>query len=137
MGEGSYNVLKGSTVAYGEATNKTGYNYKWENIVTYHNTFNKDHDLTVTGVTSWNYNQSEEYYVYGENPATNDMLWYALQNADNKKLNSKYLMSKGMGFIVVSTTHTKVNTCFLLPVVMKRIPVCRKTIDGIYSRQFL
>lgn len=49
MGEGSYNVLKGSTVAYGEATNKTGYNYKWENIVTYHNTFNKDHDLTVTG----------------------------------------------------------------------------------------
>ena len=27
------------------------------------------------------------------------MLWYALQNADNKKLNSKYLMSKGMGFI--------------------------------------
>ena len=50
MGEGSYNVLKGSTVAYGEATNKTGYNYKWENIVTYHNTFNKDHDLTVTGV---------------------------------------------------------------------------------------
>ena len=99
MGEGSYNVLKGSTVAYGEATNKTGYNYKWENIVTYHNTFNKDHDLTVTGVTSWNYNQSEEYYVYGENPATNDMLWYALQNADNKKLNSKYLMSKGMGFI--------------------------------------
>ena len=29
MGEGSYNVLKGSTVAYGEATNKTGYNYKW------------------------------------------------------------------------------------------------------------
>lgn len=92
-------MLKGSTVAYGEATNKTGYNYKWENIVTYHNTFNKDHDLTVTGVTSWNYNQSEEYYVYGENPATNDMLWYALQNADNKKLNSKYLMSKGMGFI--------------------------------------
>ena len=61
MGEGSYNVLKGSTVAYGEATNKTGYNYKWENIVTYHNTFNKDHDLTVTGVTSWNYNQSEEF----------------------------------------------------------------------------
>ena len=59
-------MLKGSTVAYGEATNKTGYNYKWENIVTYHNTFNKDHDLTVTGVTSWNYNQSEEYYVYGE-----------------------------------------------------------------------
>jgi len=51
MGEGSYNVLKGSTVAYGEATNKTGYNYKWENIVTYHNTFNKDHDLTVTGVS--------------------------------------------------------------------------------------
>lgn len=99
MGEGSYNVLKGSTVAYGEATNKTGYNYKWENIVAYHNTFNKDHDLTVTGVTSWNYNQSEEYYVYGENPATNDMLWYALQNADNKKLSSKYLMSKGMGFI--------------------------------------
>ena len=36
--KGSYNVLKGSTVAYGEATNKTGYNYKWENIVTYHNT---------------------------------------------------------------------------------------------------
>ena len=42
--EKQHNVLKGSTVAYGEATNKTGYNYKWENIVTYHNTFNKDHE---------------------------------------------------------------------------------------------
>ena len=98
-GEGSYNVLKGSTTPYGEATNNTGYNYKWENIVTYHNTFNKVHDLTLTGVTTWNYNQSEKYYIYGENPATNDMLWYALENADNKKLNSSYNMSKGFGLI--------------------------------------
>jgi len=98
-GEGSYNVLKGSTTPYGEATNNTGYNYKWENIVTYHNTFNKVHDLTLTGVTTWNYNQSEKYYIYGENPATNNMLWYALENADNKKLNSSYNMSKGFGLI--------------------------------------
>ena len=99
FGEGSYNVLKGSTTPYGEATNNTGYNYKWENIITYHNTFNKVHDLTLTGVTTWNYNQGEKYYIYGENPATNDMLWYALENADNKKLTSAYNMSKGFGLI--------------------------------------
>ncbi|GAE83047.1 SusC/RagA family TonB-linked outer membrane protein [Bacteroides reticulotermitis] len=99
MGEGSYNVLKGSTTPYGSVNNGTGYNYKWENIITYHETFNEVHDLTVTGVTSYNYNQSEEYYIYGENPATNDMSWYALQNANNKSLSSKYLMSKGMGLI--------------------------------------
>lgn len=97
-GEGSYNALKG-TVPYGEATNSTSYNYKWENIVTYHNTFKQDHDLTLTGVTTWNHNQSERYYIYGENPALNDMLWYALENADNKKLTSRYNMSKGFGLI--------------------------------------
>lgn len=97
-GEGSYNALKG-TVPYGEATNNTSYNYKWENIVTYHNTFKQDHDLTLTGVTTWNHNQGERYYIYGENPALNDMLWYALENADNKKLTSRYTMSKGFGLI--------------------------------------
>lgn len=97
-GKGSYNVLRG-TAPYGEATNNTSYNYKWENIVTYHNTFKEDHDLTLTGVTTWNHNQSERYYIYGENPALNDMLWYALENADNKKLTSRYAMSKGFGLI--------------------------------------
>lgn len=99
LGADSYNGLKGSTTPYGSAENKTGYNYKWENIITYHNTFNQVHDLTVTGVTSYNYNQSENYYIYGENPATNDMMWYALQNAKNKSLTSQYIMSKGMGLI--------------------------------------
>lgn len=98
LGEGSYNVLRG-TVSYGQATNATSYNYKWENVITYHNTFNDVHDLTVTGVTSYDYNQREEYFMYGENPATNDMMWYALQNANNKNITSGYLMSKGMGLI--------------------------------------
>ena len=47
----------------------------------------------------WNYNQSEEYYVYGENQRPMICCGMHLQNADNKKLNSKYLMS-GMGFTI-------------------------------------
>ncbi|MDR0891623.1 MAG: TonB-dependent receptor [Mediterranea sp.] len=98
-GVGSYNQLTGRTVPSGSATNSTGYSYKWENIVTYHQLFNKVHDLTLTGVTSYDYSQSENYYIYGENPATNDMLWYALENADNKSLTSSYSMGKGLAFI--------------------------------------
>ncbi len=98
QGEGSYNVLRNNP-PYGSARNTTGYNYKWENILTYQTIINKIHDLKITGVSTWNHNQSESYNIYGENPAKNDMLWYALENADNKSLGSNYTMSKGLGLI--------------------------------------
>lgn len=63
-GQGSYTWYNkaGSEVntdTSASSSDSRSYNYKWENILTYHFTVANDHDFTVTGVTSWNHNRSD------------------------------------------------------------------------------
>ena len=80
-----------------EQTNST--NYKWENILTYNFDINEDHEFTITGVTSWNHNRQEYTYAYADNFTTNTYLWHKLEAGQNQKVQSSYLMSKGMGLV--------------------------------------
>ena len=61
-------ALADGTTTSGEVTasvaNTFGYNYKWENILTYNFNINDDHEFTLTGVTSWNHNRQEYSYSY-------------------------------------------------------------------------
>lgn len=100
----SYNYLKngkGTDQVNATVSTPNSYNYKWENIVTYHTVIDNDHDITLTGVSTYNHNQSEDYSMYGTNISDNKLLWYGLNgdNINNKSLTSKYSMSKGMGFV--------------------------------------
>ncbi|MDE6395278.1 MAG: SusC/RagA family TonB-linked outer membrane protein, partial [Duncaniella sp.] len=114
QGQGSYLYYNASTIA-AQGTNENVYayvdqnnyvNYKWENILTYNFTINRDHNFTVTGVTSWNHNRQSQLYGKGTNISANSYLWHNLSegstngaNVANTLATTKYVMSKGIGCV--------------------------------------
>ena len=103
QGAGSYNFIKSNsdvnTQTYAQITQNRAYSYKWENIFTYNFTVAKDHNFTVTGVTSWNHNRYENSMMKGTGITNNDYLWHNIGNAISHTNSSSYSMSKGMGYI--------------------------------------
>lgn len=102
LGMGSYDSPEEGTsdkvVSRYYTTN--GYNYKWENILTYNILLAKKHDITVTGVTTWNHNQSEDFRAQADNIKDNNFIYYNMNNGKNQKItNDYYEMSKGFGII--------------------------------------
>ncbi|MDE6121705.1 MAG: SusC/RagA family TonB-linked outer membrane protein, partial [Duncaniella dubosii] len=111
QGEGSYLYYNDSGIttegpnsnvrAYVDQYNTT--NYKWENILTYNFVINRDHNFTLTGVTSWNHNRQSEVYGEGTNLSSNTYLWHNISetnaNLSNTFAKTDYVMSKGLGFV--------------------------------------
>jgi len=52
-------AAQGATDRIGTYNTSLSYGYTWENIATYNKTFQKDHTITVTGITSFNSSQNE------------------------------------------------------------------------------
>ncbi len=107
-GIGSYNYYRADALADGTTTsgevsasvaNTFSYNYKWENIVTYNFNLLEKHDITLTGVTSWNHNRQEYSYSASDNLTANEYLWHNLGTGQNQQAASSYTMSKGLGFV--------------------------------------
>ena len=106
QGEGSYQYyVAGGTNAngvtsdvYASITQNRGYSYKWENVLTYNFKIKDVHDFTVTGVTSWNHNQSDDTFQKQTNIVDNKMLWHAM-NSKAGEVTSGYSMSKGLGLM--------------------------------------
>lgn len=86
---------------YAQITQRRNYNYKWENILTYNFQINRDHDFTVTAVTSWNHNQNDETLQKETHITDNAYLWHNMGTAgdDKSHTTSLYQMSRGMGYI--------------------------------------
>ena len=103
QGVGSYNAVKAGnnweTDSKAIITQNRNYNYKWENILTYNFTVANDHDFTVTAVTSWNHNQTDNTQMTGIGIKNNKTLWTDMANAVTMQNSSSYTMSKGMGYI--------------------------------------
>lgn len=89
--------------SYAQVTQTNQANYKWENIVTYNFTINKDHNFTLTGVTSWNHNRQSQLIGKGTNISSNSYLWHNLSegeaNLANTSARTNFVMSKGLGFV--------------------------------------
>lgn len=81
-------------------SNNRSYNYKWENIITWNHTFNKVHDLTVTGVQSWSHHRSEGAVSSGTGISNNTYKWNNISNAETREASSSYSMQKGQAFIL-------------------------------------
>jgi TonB-linked SusC/RagA family outer membrane protein len=107
QGVGSYQYYnagetsgKTSTNVYASIATARNYNYKWENVFTYNFKVARDHDFTITAVTSWNHNQYDYTYQKETNIADNAYMWYNMGlNQDNVTATSTYNMSKGFGLI--------------------------------------
>ncbi|MBQ3634950.1 MAG: TonB-dependent receptor [Bacteroidales bacterium] len=109
VGMGSYQYYRASgekavgTNSNVEAsiTTNRGYNYKWENVLTYDFKIADDNHFTVTAVSSWNHNQSDNSVQRENNIKDNAYFWHNMGagDASNSTVSSKYEMSKGLGFV--------------------------------------
>lgn len=86
-----------SASVYAKITRNKNYNYKWENIFTYNFTIDKVHEFTLTGVTSWNHNQTDNSSQFQDNIKNNSYLWHNMNGTG--QVYSNYSMSKGLGLV--------------------------------------
>lgn len=73
--------------------------YQWENILTYNFRVSKHHDFTVTGVSSWYYNQNINTTMNQSNILSNNFKWYKFTGDVNTTSTSSYTMSKTFGLL--------------------------------------
>ena len=103
VGQGSFQYVRAGgnweTDTSATVNKNETYNYKWENIITYNFQIADDHDFTITGVTSYNHNQSDNASMTGTGIKNNKTLWYDLANAVTSNNSTSYTMSKGMAYI--------------------------------------
>ncbi|MFV0605895.1 MAG: SusC/RagA family TonB-linked outer membrane protein [Niabella sp.] len=73
--------------------------YQWENILTYNFKIANNHDIILTGVTSWNDNQNKLTSMYQSNILSNNFKWHNFTNDVNTTALSSYNMAKTFGLI--------------------------------------
>ena len=73
--------------------------YQWENILTYNFKLARVHDFTVTGVSSWFYNQNTNTEMNQTAITSNNFKWYKFTGDQNTTALSSYTMSKTYGLI--------------------------------------
>lgn len=75
------------------------YDYRWENIVNYDFTLHKDHHFTLTGVTSWGDNRSEDAYEAGDGFDLDSYSFYNMGAATKTSVKSAYTQSQSLSFV--------------------------------------
>ena len=98
IGSVSYTYNNGQ-IAKAQITQNRSYGYTWENILTYNFKVARDHEITLTGVTSWSDGQNLNTSMYESNILTNNFKWYNFTNDVNTTALSSYTMSKTYGFV--------------------------------------
>src|SRR5690606_26221470 len=82
--ENSYNLAsEAKTNKQASYSTGLGYNYIWENILNYNFTLNKDHDFTLTGITSYSDNRSESSLIQGEGLDYDEFIYYNMSAVGN------------------------------------------------------
>lgn len=108
QGQGSYQYYTASGASatgtnssvYAQIAQNRSYGYKWENILTYNFNIQKQHEFTITGVTSWSDYQSDYSTMKQTNVDNNKYLWNNMLSTSTYSTNyTTYSMSKGLGLI--------------------------------------
>ena len=76
------------------------YKYNWENILSYNITLAKDHDLSFTGVTSWQKNGSESAMAEGSGQEIDSWQYWRLLSAGSPYVNSDFAQTQKMSYAV-------------------------------------
>ena len=102
-GTGAVGAPKDETASFTSAKieNSRGWGYTWENILTYNFQIAKDHDFTLTAVSTWSDSQDESSASSVDGITSNTYYWTNLGAAigNNKALSSSYSMGKSLGFV--------------------------------------
>ncbi|MBW8682713.1 SusC/RagA family TonB-linked outer membrane protein [Chitinophaga rhizophila] len=93
------NVTPGFAAPLAGIYNSFGYGYTWENIVTYNKTIATDHQLTLTGITSWAKNSADLNNAIGQGQELDYYQFYNLANGTQKMgIASSYEQRQRMSF---------------------------------------
>ncbi|WP_149696896.1 TonB-dependent receptor [Chitinophaga sp. CF418] len=93
------NVVSGYAAPLAGIYNGFSYGYTWENILTYNKTLAADHQLTLTGITSWANNSADYNNSLGQGQALDYYLFYNIGNGTQKTGNaSSYEQRQRMSF---------------------------------------
>jgi len=85
---------------HAEITNNYGFGYTWDNILSYNQVINNDHNIGATLVSTWSYNQSESGKTGGSGQNLDSWTFYRLAAATSSHLESDYVQSQKMGYAV-------------------------------------
>jgi len=89
-------------IAQAQITQNRKWGYQWDNILTYNFKLHKDHELTLTGVSTYYYNQNLSTTMSQSNITSNNFKWYNMQgdvNTTASTIVTPYNMTKTMGFV--------------------------------------
>ena len=98
-GIGSVNYTYTGGIARAEIAQDRIYGYQWDNILTYNFNFLQDHEITLTGVSTWYSNQNLDTDMFQANISSNNFKWYDMQGDVNTTAKTSYSMSKTLGFV--------------------------------------
>ena len=85
---------------HADLTYNDGYGYNWENIISYKITVANDHDFGVTGVSSWQKNNTEYALAGGSNQALDVWQYWRLMSATSQHIESAYTQKQKMSYAV-------------------------------------
>jgi len=98
-GIGSVNyTYTNANIAKAQINQNRSWGYQWENILTY-NFKVKEHDFTVTGVSSWFDVQNQNSSMNQSNIISNNFQWYKFTGDANTVASSSYTMAKTFGLM--------------------------------------
>ncbi|MDA3880064.1 MAG: TonB-dependent receptor [Prolixibacteraceae bacterium] len=107
--EFTYMKLAGSGASIKSAQYNTSlsYSYTWDNILNYEFDINDDHDLTLTGISSWTNSQNESGSAYNEGFDYDEFIFYNMNAGNNPSVYSSYSHTKKLSFAVRANYNYK------------------------------
>lgn len=81
-------------------TNRYGWSYNWENILSYNTTLAQDHTIGATFVTSWQHNQNEENMAAGSGQDIDAWSFHSLSSATAPHVESLFKRTQKMSYAV-------------------------------------
>lgn len=78
------NVVSGYATPLAAIYNAQSYGYIWENILTYNRTIARDHNITLTGISSWANNVTETGSSLGQGQELDYYLFYNISTGTQK-----------------------------------------------------
>lgn len=83
---------------HAEVRNDYTYSYMWDNILTYNRVLAQDHDITVTGLTSWEQNEDEFNFAGSSGQFLDSWNFYRLVSGNPIRNESGYTQKKRMSY---------------------------------------
>ncbi|MEH6306655.1 TonB-dependent receptor [Olivibacter sp. CPCC 100613] len=96
--EGSYSIRRNGANSRATYVTNNGLGYNWQAIVNYQKTFGA-HDFSITGISEYLYNDSENATAQGENQLLDNNFFYNLgSNTQNLAITSAYTETKLLSY---------------------------------------